>query len=87
MDGATIPGDAVRNENAGNNVIGTSKTNSNKKRKAVREAQRKHGTPTSIPGNNQQGKPGTPRHQIKPGDLTNKYGQPRLKNGKSKVDY
>jgi len=123
LAGLSLSGDVVHNENGNNDSTdnkdsGPSKDKSRSKRRAAREAQRKHGTPTSIPGTNQQGKPGTPRHQIKPGldgkpdgvvdgsndnvdghgphievgDLKseepiNKYGQPRLKNGKSKVDY
>jgi RHS repeat-associated protein len=100
------------------NCNGTAKDASKAKRRAAREAQRQHGTPTSRPGTNQQGTPGTPRHQIKEGsdgkpdgvvdgsndtvaghgphieagdlkahDPINRYGQPRLRNGKSKVEY
>ena len=99
-------------------TVRTAREASSANRVAAREAQRAQNIPTSRPGQNVQGRPGEPRHQIKtgkdgqpvgvvngsrdrnhggsrhmeagdlkPGDLTNRHGQPRIKNDKSKVEY
>ncbi len=101
------------------NIRNRAKDNSQAKRRAAREAQRHHGTPTSRSGSNHQDKkPKSPRHQTKEGadgtldgivdgskdtvpshgphievgkvkshEPFNKHNQPRLQNGKSKVEY
>jgi uncharacterized protein RhaS with RHS repeats len=52
-------------ENASDNSDSSkAKDKSKSKRRAKRKAKRGHGTPTSKPGQNQQGRPGTPRHEI-----------------------
>lgn len=56
--GQAIVGAFSENSNSDND------NSANDKSKSKRRAKRSHGTPTSKPGRNQQGRPGTPRHEV-----------------------